>query len=181
MKFKLFAIALLIGLILTACSLRNKPLYTQSSPTIEADQTETASQTPTLIGQAERALIDYFSALNQGDYEKAASLYGDSYDLLQSYNPTLDPEDHAALLQAGCKFNGLMCLPVREVLSVQTSNPDEFFFEIEFANPDGSTFELGPCCGETEETMPPISIFSIGVRCQADGDCQVLDLPPYVP
>lgn len=181
MKFKLFAIALLIGLICTACSLRDTTLTSQSNPTIDADQAGAASQTPTLIALAESALIDYFSALNQGDYAKAASLYGGSYELLQSYNPTLDSEDYAALLQAGCNFNGLMCLPVREVLSVQTSDPDEFFFKVEFANPDGSTFALGPCCGETEETMPPQSTFMIGVSCQEDGDCQVQDLPPYVP
>jgi hypothetical protein len=181
MKIKLFVLALLIGLICTACSLRDTPLTSQNNPTIEADQAGPASQTPTLIAQAESALIDCFSALNQGEYAKAASLYGGSYELLQSYNPTLDSEDHAALLKAGCEFNGLMCRPIKEVLSVQTSNPNEIYFEVEFANPDGSTFVLGPCCGETEETMPPLSAFMIEVRCQEDGDCQVQDLPPYVP
>ena len=126
-------------------------------------------------------MVNFFTALNQGDYSQAAELYDGSYDVLQGYNPTLDPEDQAALLQAGCEFNGLMCLRVREVLSIQAGDPNDFFFEIEFANPDGSTFELGPCCGETEESMPPESVFIIGVRCLEDGTCLVLDLPPYVP
>lgn len=181
MKKKMIVLALLIPLIGTGCNLVKMPLNPEDNPTMENDPGEIAGQNPTLVTQAEKVLIDYFSALNQGDYSKAVELYGGSYEVLQAYNPTLDPEDHAALLQAGCEFNGLMCLPVREVLSVQTSDPQEFIFEVEFANPDGSTFVLGPCCGETEETTPPQSAFMISVRCQKDGACRVLDLPPYVP
>jgi hypothetical protein len=174
-------LVLLIPLIGTACNLVNIPFNSEDNPTIENDSVETIGQNPTLMTQAEKVLIDYFSALNQGDYSKAVDHYGGSYEILQEYNPNLEPEDHIALLKAGCELNGLMCLPVQEILSVQTSDPHEFIFEVEYANPDGSVFFLGPCCGETEETMPPISTFMVEVRCQGEGSCQVLDLPPYVP
>jgi hypothetical protein len=182
MKHYMIVVILLMPLIIgTACNLANLPPDPEENPISESDQAEDADPTPELLTQAEKMVLDYFSALNQADYAKAVDLYGGPYEILQGYNPTLDPEDHTALLQAGCEFNGLMCLPVREVLSVQTSDNKEFIFDVEFANPDGSAFVLGPCCGETEETMPPQSVFKIGVHCQEEGACQVMDLPPYVP
>jgi len=174
MKLKIIVIVISVGLTFTACS-------PDRSPTIEAEQKAISRQGSTLVSLAEKAIIDFFYALHKRDYAKAASLYGGTYELLQDYNPILDPKDHRALLQAGCELNGLMCLPVREVLYFQTSSPQVFLFEVKFTNPDGSTFELGPCCGETEETMPPQSTFMISVRCQDDNACHVLDLPPYVP
>ena len=171
MQRKMKFLSLLLPVVCAACSWACNPI----NPAAISDQV------PTLVTNAEDAMKGFFTALNQGDYSQAAERYGGSYDVLQGYNPTLEPEDHAALLQAGCEFNGLMCLKVRETLSIQTGDPHEFFFEVEFANSDGSTFLLGPCCGETEETMPPESVFIIRVRCQEDGTCQVLDLPPYVP
>jgi hypothetical protein len=59
---------------------------------------------------AEKTLGDYLLYLSEGNYAQAADLYGGSYDLLQGYNPTVDPSDFAALLEQGCTLNGLRCL-----------------------------------------------------------------------
>ena len=131
--------------------------------------------------QAQAVLTEYFQSLNQGMYERAVALYGGSYEELEYLNPTIDPDDKAELLQAGCDFNGFMCFPMLSNVLVLIENQNKFFFDVEFANPDGSLFVLGPCCGATEEIMPPISLFTVQVSCDDTGLCQVLDLPPYVP
>jgi hypothetical protein len=127
------------------------------------------------------ALNEFTQSLNQGLYERAVALYGGSYEELAYFNPTIDPDDKAELLRAGCEFNGFMCLAILSSELVQVDNQQEFFFELEFANPDGSLFVLGPCCGADEETMPPVSVFTVQVSCDDEGLCQVLDLPPWVP
>jgi len=130
---------------------------------------------------ASQTMTDFFDLLNQGDYVQAAELYGGSYEVLQGYNPGIDPTDRAALLQAGCEFNGLMCLPLLDVTLLETINFQEFIFNVTYANPDGSRFVQGPCCGETEESMLPIDTFVVQIKCDTGHTCQVLDLPPYVP
>ena len=131
--------------------------------------------------QAQEALIDYYQSLNQGMYDRAVALFGGSYEELEYFNPLIDPDDKPELLRAGCEFNGFMCLQILSSVLVRVENQNEFFFDVEFANPDGSLFVLGPCCGATEETMPPMSVFTVQVSCENGGPCQVMNLPPYVP
>ena len=187
MKFKIVCLLLLFTVLCSGCREANNPFNQESVATTGNDSLsngvdqETTHQAPTLVASAEESTKRFYKHLNEGEYDQAVDLYGGSYDILQSYNPDLDHEDYAALLQAGCEFNGLMCLEVLNVVSIQTSDEHEFFFEIEFANPDGSLFVRGPCCGETEEDMPSQSSFMIRVVCQDDGSCLVMDLPPYVP
>jgi len=50
---------------------------------------------------------------------------------------------------------------------------------VEFANNDGSIFEIGPCCGE-EDTGERTREFAYTVQ-SADGGLAILELPPYVP
>ncbi len=151
-----------------------------AEPTGESLPSE--STQPTELGlQAQETLTEYYQSLNQGKYDRAVALYGGSYEELEYFNPTIDPGDQAELLRAGCEFNGFMCLPILNSFLVQVEGQHDFFFEMEFANPDGSLFVLGPCCGADEETMPPVSVFSVQVRCEDGGVCQVLNLPPYVP
>ncbi len=134
-----------------------------------------------LESSAELALINFFTYLNQKNYHQASEVYGGPYDQLVGYNPSLSEADKEGLLQAGCEFNGLMCLSILKSRLVEANSADEHLFEVEFANPDGSLFVLGPCCGASEEEMPPVSTFTVRVRCESDGNCLVLDLPPYVP
>jgi hypothetical protein len=180
MKLKMFLIPILF-IMLTACS--------PGPVTQPGHETDTPVQVSTpVLGQnisreleAQSAVMDYYAALNQGSYDQAVELYGGSYEELQYFNPDFDPDDRAGLLQAGCTFNGLMCLQVLDLPLIQPDEPDEFVYEVSFANPDGSLFVLGPCCGATEEEMPPVSLFTVHVTCEDEGRCLVLQLPPYVP
>jgi hypothetical protein len=74
-----------------------------------------------------------------------------------------------------------MCLKVDQVERLKKPSTNEFIYQVTFINPAGNLFELGPCCGATEEEMPPVSQFEIRVTCSENHSCQVLDLPPYVP
>lgn len=138
-------------------------------------------QTMALELQAQAVLIEFFNAINQGFYDQAVALYGGSYEELEYFNPTIEPDDQVALLRAACEINGFMCLPILDSTLVETHNKQDFVYEVTFANPDGSLFVLGPCCGADEETMPPVSVFSVQVRCENDDLFLVLDLPPWLP
>lgn len=128
---------------------------------------------------AQRALTDYFIALNKGDYAAAVARYGGSYELLKEWNPDIDPQEYAALFERGCTQNGLQCLALRTA-SLHQRSGDSFVFLVEFSNPDGSLFVRGPCCGASETEMPPVSQFSFTV-VKAEDKFLVQELPVYVP
>ena len=130
--------------------------------------------------QAQLDLVTFFEKLNQGNYEDAVSLYGGSFETLQGYNPDVDPEDQATLMKFGCEINGLTCLQVYNA-ELKSQSGGEFIFEVQFRSADGEIFVLGPCCGASEEEMPPVSVFEIRVSCDSESGCKVLDLPPYMP
>lgn len=130
--------------------------------------------------QARQTLVAFFDLLHQGQYAEADELYGGDYEVLVYFNPTLAPEDHAALWRNACTINGAQCLPVRAATSKEQAG-DVSIFNVEFSNPDGTLFVLGPCCGATETEMPPVSQFEYRVQKAADGKFVVLDLPVYVP
>lgn len=182
MKLRL-GLAFCLMIFLTACNL--VPFNDTGQETAGASEEDVLStgidQNVSNEAQARTAVVDIYNSLNQGDYDQAAGLYGGPYDVLQGYNPGIDPGDRAGLLSAGCEFNGLMCLKVLEMTLIHANEPHKFVFDVTFANPDGSLFILGPCCGATEEEMPPVSGFTVHVACEQEGTCQVLDLPPYVP
>ena len=182
MKLKMTIVILTLAILCSGCgALNNVPGQEEAATENQVSPSNAADQESMPVVSAEEVLTEFYQLLNDGKYDQAAILYGGSYEMLQGYNPDLDNEDYAGLLKAGCELNGLMCLKVLEVLSSQTSDEDEFIFEIALANPDGSQFVLGPCCGATEEEMPPQSSFVVRVVCQEDVPCLVIDLPPYVP
>lgn len=142
----------------------------------------TACAVPTTaasLDRAEGALRSYFDALHEGRYNEAASLYAGDFVALGTNNPDLDPSDRTGLLERWCKQNGGVCLPLQTVVNRGLSREGEFTFVVEFANDDGSTFEIGPCCGE-EDTGARMREFTYTVR-SAEGVLTVLELPPYVP
>jgi len=145
-------------------------LRSPSAPTLDANAAE-----------ARNVLLRFFTALNSGDYGTAASVYGGSYETLIAWNPDLPATDLIALWQRACEQNGLQCLPVHEVVGEQALSANVLKFTVHFRNPDGSLFVLGPCCGENETTMPPVSEFECNVARTSSGDFKVLCLPPYVP
>jgi hypothetical protein len=168
--------------LMSGCS--NRPQQGDNealSPTVDETLILNENIDADIEWQSKAVLIKFFDSLNQGDYEKAVELFGGSYDVLQGYNPDINPSDHTGLLQAGCRFNGLMCLPILDSKLIQVNDQKEFIYEVSFKNPDGTLFELGPCCGASEEIMPTVSNFTIHVVCETWDTCQVIDLPPYVP
>ena len=130
---------------------------------------------------AKRALVDFFRLLNDGQYLDAAALYTGSYEWLIVNNPDISPADQGALLEYGCRYNGLMCLEVLSAIPDPDASPSEMGFLVEFKLADGSLFVLGPCCGEDETEMPPVSEFQYRVLLGEDGVWRVADLPPYLP
>ena len=182
MKLKMSIPLLNIVVLCSGCVVfKNSSERAVDTITNNETPSDTSDQKGSLEVKAEEALTNFFKLLHDGNYSQAAILYGGSYEMLQGYNPNLEADNYAGLLKAGCEMNGLMCLEVLNILSVKTSSEGTFSFQIELVNPDGSLFELGPCCGASEEDSPSRSSFPVRVICQDDMSCLVMDLPPYVP
>jgi hypothetical protein len=130
---------------------------------------------------AVQALTAYFSHLHAGEYGQAAGLYGGTYDVMIDHNPEIDPDDHAALFRNACTINGAQCLEIKSVVLDEQPSSAEFRFAVQFKNDDGSLFELGPCCGETEIDQPPQSVFIYTVVKSTADDYVVLEMPVYIP
>jgi len=163
---------LVVLALLSACS-----PAAQSSPTaqttFEAKSTEAARQ----------ALEKFFTFLSNGQYGEAGDYYGSDYDTLIGMNPDIDPNDKSALWQAGCEFNGFQCkLSLRSAV-VREQSGDTIQFTVEFSNPDGSQFVLGPCCGADATDMPPVSQFEYLLSWvnEDGGRFVVMTMPVYVP
>lgn len=140
----------------------------------------TAYPTSSDLKRAREALTSYFSLLRAGRYGEAIHYYGGTYDILRGWNPDIDEDDYATLFKRGCTGNGLQCLRIRIIVREEQVSPTEFRFIVEFMNDDGTPFVRGPCCGATEEQMPPQAQFTFTVR-KADNRFLVQDLPVYVP
>ena len=130
--------------------------------------------------EARDTLIRFFELLNMKKYTEADVLYAGDYEIMQTWNPDIDPSDHVKLWKHACEWNGLQCLVIRTAtLSGQKDNIS--VFQVEFSNPDGSLFVLGPCCGANETEMHPVSQFEYRVLKTTEGEFLVMDMPPYVP
>lgn len=134
---------------------------------------------PAAQALAEQALIGYLAALTSADYAGAAALYGGSYGLLIDNNPSLDPDDHAALFRHACTITGHICdLSIRNVVSVAGLGVGRYRFMVELENPHGVLFELGQCCTDASDGTPPHTQFAYQVEL-VDGSYRVMTLPPY--
>jgi len=140
----------------------------------------TPTATPSPMDEARETLVRFFDLLHSKQYAEADALYGGDYEQLQIFNADADPSDHAALWAWSCEMSGLQCLKARNAV-INQQQGDTLVFLVEFSNPDGSQFILGPCCGATEEEMPPVSQFTVHVTKNSDGKFLVMDMPPYVP
>jgi hypothetical protein len=132
------------------------------------------------LEKARDALTSYFSLLQEGRYTEATDYYGGDYEILRGWNPDVDGDDYVTLFTRGCTANGLMCLPVGDIVTEEQVSATEFRFTVEFVNDDGTQFVRGPCCGATEEEMPPQSEFTYTVK-KVDDKLLVQELPVYVP
>jgi hypothetical protein len=140
----------------------------------------TATTLPSTASEAYNTLINFLTFLHTKKYAEAVPLYGGEYEQLQVFNPEIDPNDHLALWALACDNQLLQCLEVRSATFQQLVG-DSYIFQVEFSNPDGSQFVLGPCCGANETEMPPISQFEYTVSPRSDGKFVVMNTPPYVP
>jgi hypothetical protein len=153
-------------------------------PSATATFTPSPKVTPTSLPSTAQetydVLIHFLSFLHNGSYAEAAVLYGGDYEQLQVFNPQIDPTNHLALWQWACENKLLQCLEVRSAV-LKTVTGDSYIFQVEFNNPDGSLFVLGPCCGSNETEMPPVSQFEYMVSRNAEHRYVVMNTPPYVP
>ena len=148
-------------------------------PTLTAaDQLATATAD---LQQARTTLTTYFSALHAGRYAEVTKYYGGGYEVLSSWQPNLNPNDHMRLFKNACLSGRLMCLEVRAVVQEEVVSPGEFKFVVEFKNEDGSLFVRGPCCGASETAMPSQFQFPYLVVKAAGDRFLVQGLPVYVP
>ena len=192
MKVQILISLIIFGLLSVACAPSTTLPSTQMSvePTtdackVSAEASKTITPSPSVDNMmlACEALVTFFDALNGGWYAEAAAQYGGSYAELIEMNPSVDPNDHAVLLERACTINGFQCLKVKEIVLQVQDLPDTYTFTIEFLNPDGSLFVLGACCGASETDMPPQSRFDVIVmrHPQTDNAFRVKRLPVYVP
>ena len=164
-------ISLLIG-----CS----PIETSQDFTLPPTSQPTTDSSD--LDNAQTTLVAFFSYLSAGEYSQALELYGgpeDQFEALRRNNPSVDPEDKAALFDAGCTYQYL-CLTIKDVVQAEQISATDFHFVVHFANPDGSLFVLGPCCGADETEMPPVSEFEYQV-VKVDDQFLVIGDLLYVP
>jgi hypothetical protein len=130
---------------------------------------------------AGEVLNEYFSSLFTGSYDRAAELYGGSYEALEQMNPEVDPDDHSALLEQACKVNGFVCLRLKSsVLSAQPSE-ELFIFKVSFEAENGKAYERLPCCGDSTPGEAGRSEFEYSVVRGEDGQFRVMELPLMEP
>jgi hypothetical protein len=174
---KRLAQSILILFLLSAC--RAIPA---SEPSTAAPGPNTLEPTslPSTMAEAQGVLVDFLTLLHEKKYAEAVPLFGGQYDALQVFNPGIDPDDHLALWTWACDNQLLQCLEVRSA-TFKELRGDSYAFQVEFNNPDGSLFVLGPCCGANETEMPPVSLFEYTVSRNANGQFVVMNTPPYVP
>jgi hypothetical protein len=169
--FWLLATCLSLGWVLVAGCQNDRSTSPATEPVVSTSEQDLAGET------AKR----FFDFLQASHYADAAGLYGGSYEVLQGWNPSVNPADSSTLWRNGCSINGLKCLKIRSIQPAAQTDAGEFVFNVEFSTRDGELFVLGACCGADETEQPPVSIWPIRVAKGIDGRYRVMDLPPYVP
>jgi hypothetical protein len=129
--------------------------------------------------KAKEAVGDFLSALHGKEYARAVQRYGGDYDTLRGWNPDTSADDLVTLWRRGCEQNGLNCLEVRNLDTVQRNGVD-FVVNVWFTNSDGITeFSRGACCGG-KPLKEPQHMFPFTVH--RDGEVyRVMTMPPYTP
>ena len=133
------------------------------------------------VESAQHALMAFFSNLSEGDYESSVALYGGDYEVMRDHNPSIDPDDYAALFKNACTMNGAQCLEVRSARFLDQPSPAEFRFSVEFSQADGSLLAQGRCCGDDDPNHVDRTEFIYTVRYECAGRYTVLEMPVYLP
>jgi hypothetical protein len=129
---------------------------------------------------AENTATQFFKLLFDGEYAQAAGMYAGDLSTLQYMNPTTDVNDLENLWRNACTINGFQCLPIKTILKTEKFSLNEYHLRVEYQNSDGSLFVLEPCCGASEEEMPPVSEFDVTV-IERNEELYVSSLPVLVP
>lgn len=128
-----------------------------------------------------QTITDFLAALHAGDYEKAVSLYGGTYETMIDHNPDVSPSAHATLFQNACTINGAQCLQAKSIVLDEKVSNAKFIYRVEFQNEDGSLFVFGPCCGDNDPNTQSQSSFHFEVIQNNEGKFLVMDMVPYMP
>ena len=87
------------------------------------------------------ALVDFTTALNQGDYDIAAGLYQPYVDDASYFHSQgVATTDLPALLEYVCSRDSRPCMPVREILYAGKDSLGDYGLLVSFTAPDGSTY-----------------------------------------
>ena len=133
---------------------------------------------------AAEALSEYFDSLFTGNYNRAAELYGGSYEVLADMNPEVNPDDTAAartLLEQACTVNGFVCLRLASYGVSAHPFPGAFTFQVQFEDENGQVYTRLPCC---ETPMPGEVVrseFGYTVVKDPEGRFRVMELPIMEP
>ena len=166
----------------------NAPTESPTSLSVDDVLTLAARETPPVrdridpLKEAEAAAVldRFLFALYLRQYSDAAMLYGGNYDQLwEMTRLDASPDDFAAIWASVCDRRKLQCMPVKTITAGRHTETS-FEYLVEFANPDGSTFSRGPCCGGNATDQPPVSEFAYSVIYTGE-HYLVVGVPPYVP
>lgn len=130
--------------------------------------------------EAEKTLTIFFDAVSQKKFNQALGLFTEDKETRESiniYNPDGETE-HTDIIENYCEAT-LTCLPA-VIIGTKKISDEEYVFSTQFKKDDGTIFVFGPCCGATEEEMPPRDIFDYTVK-KIDGKFKVTTPPIYVP
>ncbi|MHB8842370.1 MAG: hypothetical protein ACYC56_11405 [Candidatus Aquicultor sp.] len=167
-------------LVANSCtSAKNTTAFVSTTSSTLAERTTTMmpNSNEEDLQRARAALSKFFTLLHEGAYGEATKYYGGSYEVLQNWNPPVNKNDHAALLEAGCKSQ-LGCFLVRKIIREKQLSQDTFGFAVELTASDGDLYVRGPLPGQTKDQA--ISHFNYVVR-KAGDRFLVQSLPPTIP
>ncbi len=90
---------------------------------------------------ARAAVTDFITALNEGNYEAAATAYKPYVDDADYFNSLgVDATDIPALLEFVCGMDSQPCMPLREILYAGRESLGDYGLLVSFTAPDGSVY-----------------------------------------
>jgi len=134
------------------------------------------------LREAGKTLISFFNYLHDEQYDKAVPLFepggNGSWEGLASFSLAEDRNDKGKVLANYCRAVGT-CVRAK-IVNVKKVDVNKYRFRMQFLKDDGNIFELGACCGESEEDMTPQREFVYFVD-RIEGLYKVRTPPVYVP
>jgi len=137
------------------------------------------------IEKARETLVRFFDYLHEEQYGEAARLFEPVSEELEQSKGWVDKDWFAqdAETKASTLRSYYVSAGIRlkaSVLDVRKVDNEIFRLTIQFIMDNGEVFVYGPCCGATEEMMPPETEFAYFVK-KTQGTYKVGTFPLYVP